>query len=62
MLLHGELTDKIIACYFEVYNNIGYGFLENVYENAFMYELELQGLKAVRQAKVNVFYKGVCRE
>jgi len=57
MLLHKELTDKIIGCYYNVYNGMGFGFLENVYENALMHEFELQGIKAVNQAKINVFYK-----
>ena len=35
---HKELTEKIIKVFYEVYNTLGYGFLENVYENAMMVE------------------------
>ncbi len=34
-LLHKNLSEKIINCYYKVYNTLGYGFLEKVYENAF---------------------------
>ncbi len=56
-LLHKELTEKVIGCFYEVYNTLGYGFLESVYEKAFMHELELRGLEAIRQGRVDVFYK-----
>lgn len=39
-----ELTDRIIACFYTVYNSLGFGFLEKVYENAFVHELNKQGL------------------
>lgn len=58
MLLHEELTEKIIGCYYEVFNELGFGFLESVYEGAFLHELKLQGIKAVSQSRINVFYKG----
>lgn len=53
-----ELTGKVIKCFYEVYNNLGPGYLEKVYENALLYELELAGIKAVQQKPINVFYKG----
>ncbi|MBP6287442.1 MAG: GxxExxY protein [Ferruginibacter sp.] len=40
MLLHQELTDTILKCFYKVYNELGYGFLEKVYENALMIELQ----------------------
>ncbi len=43
MFLHGELTDGIIRCFYKVYNKLGYGFLEKVYENALKIELEKLG-------------------
>lgn len=46
-ILHKELTDKIIACFYKVYTNLGYGFLEKVYENAMLVELNKNDLKAV---------------
>lgn len=57
MIIHKELTDKIIDCYFKVYYELGYGFLEKVYENALIKELELNGIKAEKQVPIDVFYK-----
>lgn len=57
-LLHQPLTDRIIAAYYNVYNGLGYGFLERVYENAMLIELEEMGLKAIKQKPINVAYKG----
>lgn len=56
---HTELTDKIIKAFFNVYNRLGYGFLEKVYENALLIELKKVGLDAKRQMPVNVFYDGI---
>ena len=58
-MLHKELTDKIIACFYKVYTNLGYGFLEKVYENSMLYELNKNGLKAISQYPVKVNYDGV---
>ena len=55
---HWELTEKIIACFFRVYNSLGYGFLEKVYETTLAKELELAGLKVERQRPITVFYHG----
>jgi len=41
-----RLTEKIIGCAYEVYNQMGFGFLESVYEKCLMIELERHGLKA----------------
>lgn len=57
-LLHQHLTDKIIAAYYNVYNGLGYGFLERVYENAMLIELEEMGLEARKQSPIDVSYKG----
>lgn len=53
---HVELTDKIIKAYYTVYNKLGYGFLENVYENALAIELTRMGLKADVQFPIKVYY------
>ena len=42
-LLHKDTTDIILKSFYKVYNNLGYGFLEKVYENALLYELRNQG-------------------
>jgi GxxExxY protein len=55
-LLHGALTDKIIGAFYDVYNQLGYGFLEKVYENALRNKLRKLGLKVKQQAPINVYY------
>jgi GxxExxY protein len=55
---HSELTDKVIACFFAVYNVLGYGFLESVYLRAMVIELEKMGLRVHVQHPISVFYKG----
>jgi GxxExxY protein len=57
-LLHAEITDLIIKAYYKVYNTLGYGFLEKVYENALAHELRLQGVWCDTQKPISVFYKG----
>ena len=52
-----DLTYKINGAIFEVYRNLGEGFLEKVYENALLYELQTQGLKAEPQVPIPVYYK-----
>ena len=56
MLLFQDITDKILKAYFNVYNKLGNGFLEKVYENAMMIELQKLGLDAERQIPIEVFY------
>jgi GxxExxY protein len=57
MYLHEELTDKIIRCFYNVYNGLGYGFLEEVYENALLIELRNSGLVAESQFPIKVYYQ-----
>ncbi len=54
---HSELTDKIIKCFYDVYNTLGYGFLEKVYENALKVELKTQGHSVECQKPIRVTYK-----
>ena len=56
MLLHKDITDKIIKAYYNVYNSLGYGFLEKVYENAMLIELRKLGLNVQKQVPIKVFY------
>jgi len=58
-LLHEELTDTIIKTFYEVYNELGYGFLERVYQNSLYLELKSKGLKVEAQKKIEVYYKGI---
>ena len=52
-----ELTEKIIGCFYRVYNILGYGFLEKVYENALAVEFEKEGLKFGKQVGIQVVYE-----
>ncbi len=52
------LTGEIIGAAIEVHSQLGPGFLESVYEEAFAVELELKGIKFQRQQELPVFYKG----
>ena len=56
-LLHKNLSDTILKIYFEVYNVLGYGFLEKVYQNAMYLELKSQGYKVEAQKQIKVYYK-----
>jgi GxxExxY protein len=58
MLKHQELTEQIIKAFFKVYNTLGYGFLEQVYQRAMDVELRKRGFKVLPQAPVEVFYEG----
>ena len=58
-MTENELTYKIIHCAMEVYNDLGPGLLEELYEKAMMYELANVGLKAKNQVSLPVVYKGV---
>ena len=53
-----ELTNTIIGCAFRVYNILGYGFLESVYEKAMLIELNKAGLRAEFQKEILVHYDG----
>ena len=52
-----ELTEKIIEIFYRVYNKLGYGFLEKIYENAIMLEFEREGIPAVSQFAIKVVYE-----
>jgi GxxExxY protein len=49
--LHKELTDAIINTFYDVYNELGYGFLEKVYQNSMFLELQNRGLLLKRKNK-----------
>lgn len=54
---HQELTRSIIGIYYNVYNELGFGFLEKVYHKALIIELKKNGYKIDSEKKVNVYYK-----
>lgn len=55
---HTELTEKIIGAFYDVYNGLGYGFLEKVYENALAIELKHNGCQVEQQKRILVRYRG----
>jgi GxxExxY protein len=57
-LKHGELTEKIIGIFYDVYNELGYGFLECVYEESLVIALRDAGVVAKRQIPVPVWFRG----
>ena len=52
------LTEKIIKAFYEVYNTLGYGFLEKVYENALIIELQKMSLRSNQQESIKILYDG----
>lgn len=57
--LHQDITDKIIKAFYNVYNILGYGFQEKVYENSMIIELKSLGLSCLKQKPISVFYKEI---
>ena len=53
-----DITEKIIGCAYKVYNTMGYGFLESVYEKCLLIELRKAGLKSEYQKPIIVNYEG----
>ena len=56
--LYKKETDGIIAAFYEVYNTLGYGFLERVYQNALYLELLHRGFECKAQYPIKVKFKG----
>ena len=57
-LVHERLTHSVIGAFFEVYNTLGFGFLEQVYLDALAIELREHGHLVDREVRVRVNYKG----
>jgi len=55
---HGEITQKIIRVFYDVYNELGHGFLESVYEKSLEVALNGVGLKVCRQIEIPVWFRG----
>jgi len=55
--IHSDITKRIIKSFYSVYNKLGFGFLEKVYENAMMIELMSDGLYCEKQKPIKVYYK-----
>ncbi len=56
---HEELSQKIIKIFYQVYNELGHGFLERVYQNAFYLALKQEGLEVEAQRKIKVLFRRV---
>ena len=56
-MLHEEITDKILKAFYKVYNKLGYGFLEKVYQKAMLIELRKMGLICKEEYPVKVYYE-----
>jgi GxxExxY protein len=54
-----DLTEKIIGCGYRVYNTMGFGYLESVYEKCLMIELDKAALRAESQKPITVHYEGL---
>lgn len=57
MLKHKEITDQIIKAFYEVYNELGFGFLESVYEKALFIVLSQYGLQVEKQKEIEVYFR-----
>jgi len=57
VMKYQDLTEKIIGCAYQVYNKMGFGFLESVYEKCLLIELKRAGLQAEAQRSVAVYYE-----
>ena len=57
-LAHRELTERVIGAFYSTYNELGFGFLESVYENAFAVQLEQSGLSVRGQHPILVNFRG----
>lgn len=55
--LYSDITQLILKSFYKVYNTLGYGFLEKVYESAMCIELHKQGLMCIRQQPISVYYE-----
>ncbi|MBU3947278.1 MAG: GxxExxY protein [Proteobacteria bacterium] len=53
-----DLTHKVIGCAYQVYNKLGFGFLESVYRKAMVIEIETSGLEVQQESPLKVHYRG----
>ncbi|WP_264520218.1 GxxExxY protein [Flavobacterium sp. N1994] len=56
-LLHKKISDAVLKAYYDVYNQLGYGFLEKVYQNAMYLELKSLGYTVEAQKQIKVYFK-----
>ncbi|MCK6626323.1 MAG: GxxExxY protein [Anaerolineae bacterium] len=56
---HSELTREIINAFYQVYNTLGYGFLEKVYQNALAHKLTKRGYTVSSNVAIKIYYDNV---
>ena len=57
--IHSELTKAIIGTFYDVYNELGHGFLESVYENSLSAALRAKGFEVHQQIAIPVWFRGI---
>lgn len=57
-LKHGSITDQILRVFYDVYNELGHGFLESVYHRALVFALKSTGLKVCSRVGIPVWFRG----
>jgi len=55
---HADLTSDIIRCFYDVYNELGFGFIESVYENSLAFALRDKGFEVHQQIAIPVWFRG----
>ena len=55
---HADLTRDIIGCFYDVYNELGFGFIESVYENSLSFALRDKGFEVHQQIAIPVWFRG----
>lgn len=58
--LYSDITSEVINAFYDVYNELGSGFLEKVYKNALFNELKQRGIQCQTEYPISVYYKGIC--
>ena len=58
--LYSDITSEVLNAFYEVYNELGTGFLEKVYQNALFNELTQRGIPCQKEHPISVYYKGAC--
>jgi GxxExxY protein len=57
-LKHGSITDQILRVFYDVYNELGHGFLESVYHRSLVLALKSEGLKVCSRVSIPVWFRG----
>ncbi len=57
-LVHGELSHETVGAYYEVFNELGSGFLEQVYKRAMVIALQDRGIASEREVPAAVYFRG----